>query len=148
MDTLIEKWGEVIAIALLNDGPLPIIPGDHLSTSGRPVAAWLESPGGTRRVHCCGLMSAIGLLALPHGMASVNRLFFKLGQFMPTVIAALVSRQLKAPMKSMQKYLDEGNSPLAYVSPAVFAQLMADQLEAVRAGSQGIRFDMRIVTRP
>lgn len=104
-----------------------------------------------QRVSCCGLMSAVGPLALPHsmdGMASANRLFFTLGRFMPTVIAALVSRQLKGSIKSMQNSIDEGKSPLADVSPEVFAQLMADQFEAVRTGSQGIQFDMRIVTRP
>ncbi len=96
-------------------------------------------------------MSGIGPLALLHsmdGMASVNSIFFTLGRFMPTVIAALVSRQVKASMKSMQHYIDEGKSPLADVSPEVFAQLMADQLEAIRTGGKGIRFDMRIVTRP
>ncbi len=48
------------------------------------------------RVRCCGLMSAIGPLALPHSMddmASVNRIFFTLGRFMSAVIAAFVSRQ-------------------------------------------------------
>ncbi len=102
------------------------------------------------RVRCCGLMSAIGPLALPHsmdGMASLNRIFFMLGRFMPTVIAALVSRQVKASMKTMQNSIDEGKSALADVSPEVFALLMADQHEAVRASSKGIRFDMRIVTR-
>ncbi len=81
-------------------------------------------------------------------MAPVNRIFFTLGRFMPGAVAALVSRQLKGSMKSMQKYIDEGTSPMADVSPEVFAQLMADQLEAVRTGGKGMRFDMSMVTRP
>lgn len=101
------------------------------------------------RVRCCGLMSAIGPLALPHsmeGMASVNRIFFTLARFMPALPGILVPGQFKSSMKSLQKYLDEGTSPLADVPPEVFAQLMADQLEAVRAGGKGITFDFSILT--
>lgn len=102
------------------------------------------------RVRCCGLMSAIGPLALPHsmdGMVSVNRIMFTLARFMPALPGFLVPRQFKSSMKSLQKHLDEGTSPLADVPPEVFAQLMADQLEAVRAGGKGITFDFGILTR-
>jgi len=102
------------------------------------------------RVTGCGLMSAIGPLSLPHsmdGMASVNRIVFTLARFMPALPGAFLPRQIKSSMKSMQKYIDEGTSPLADVPPHVFAQLIADQLEAVRAGGKGITFDMGIVTR-
>ncbi len=102
------------------------------------------------RVRCCGLMSTIGPLTLPHSMddmISANRIFFTLARFMPTLPGLLVPRQFKSSMKLLQKYLDEGTSPLADVPPEVFAQLMADQLEAVRAGGKGITFDFGILTR-
>lgn len=101
------------------------------------------------RVRCCGLMSAIGPLALPHsmdGMIAVNRIMFTLARFFPALPGLLVPRQLTSSMKSLKKYLDEGSSPLADVPPEVFAQLMADQLEAVRAGGKGITFDFSILT--
>lgn len=47
----------------------------------------------------------------------------------------------------MQKYIDEGTSPLADVPPVIFAPMMADQLEAVRTGGKGISFDFDILTR-
>ena len=101
------------------------------------------------RVRCCGLMSAIGPLALPHSMddmISVNRIFFTLARFMPALPGILVPRQFKSSMKSLQSYIDKGTSPMADVPPEVFAQLMADQLEAVRAGGKGITFDFGILT--
>src|SRR5215470_16667993 len=103
-----------------------------------------------QRVRCCGLMSAIGPLTLPHSMdtmISANRIMFTLARFMPALPGILIPRQFKSSMKSLQKYLDEGTSPLADVPPEVFAQLMADQLEAVRAGGKGITFDFGILTR-
>lgn len=103
----------------------------------------------SERVSCCGLMSGIGPLYLPHsmdGMASVNRLVFTTARFLPAIPGALLPRQIKSSVHSMQKYIDEGASPLADVSPAVFAQLMADQLEAVRTGGKGITFDMTLLT--
>ena len=57
---------------------------------------------------------------------------------MPVLPGLLVPRQLKSSMKSLQHHLDEGTSPLANVPPEAFALLMADQLEAVRAGGKGI----------
>jgi pimeloyl-ACP methyl ester carboxylesterase len=101
------------------------------------------------RVNCCGLMSTIGPLALPHaleGMASINRFVFSLARFWPALPGALLPGQIRSSMKSSQKYIDEGKSPAADVSPAVFARLAMDQLEAVRAGGKGITFDMRILT--
>ncbi len=82
-----------------------------------------------------------------NGMASVNRIVFTLARFMPALPGVFLPRQIKSSMKSMQKYIDEGTSPLADVPPRVFAQLIADQLEAVRVGGKGITFDMGIVTR-
>jgi len=49
-DALIEKWGEVIPIALLNVWSLPIIACYHLSANGRVAATWLDSPCRTRGV--------------------------------------------------------------------------------------------------
>ncbi len=101
------------------------------------------------RVRCCGLMSAIGPLTLPHSMdnmISVNRIMFTLARFMPALPGILVPRQFKSSMKSLQSYIDKGTSPMADVPPEVFAQLMADQLEAVRAGGKGITFDFDILT--
>jgi pimeloyl-ACP methyl ester carboxylesterase len=101
------------------------------------------------RVKRCALMSTIGPLALPHSMddmVSANRTFFRLARFMPALPGILVPRQLKSSMKSMQKYIDEGTSPLADVPPAIFAPMMADQLEAVRTGGKGISFDFGILT--
>jgi pimeloyl-ACP methyl ester carboxylesterase len=103
----------------------------------------------TERVHCCGLMSAIGPLAIPHGMdgmIGVNRIMFTLARFMPALPGLLVPRQFKSSLKSLQHYLDEGTSPLVDVPPKVFAQLISDQLEAVRAGGKGITFDFGILT--
>ncbi len=102
------------------------------------------------RLTCCGLMSTIGPLSIPHSMdsmASVNRIVLTLARFAPGLVGALLPGQVKASVKSVQKYIDEGTSPLADLPPAVFALLMADQLEAVRAGGKGIAFDMGIVTR-
>jgi len=101
------------------------------------------------RVRCCGLMSAIGPLALPHSMdemMSVNRLFFTLARFLPALPGVLVPRQFKSSMKSLQHAIDEGTSPLADVPPVVFAQMMADQQEAVRVGGKGISFDFGMLT--
>lgn len=110
------------------------------------LACAAELPGRVRR---CALMSAIGPLALTHGtngMARANRTFFRLGQYMPSLVAVLVVRQVRRSRASMERLVDEGTSPLPDVPPEAFAVMMADQFEAVRAGSQGVKSDMRIVT--
>jgi pimeloyl-ACP methyl ester carboxylesterase len=102
------------------------------------------------RVTCCGLMSGIGPLAIPHsmdGMASVNRIVFTLARFMPALVGTMLPGQIKTSMKSVQKYIERRESPVDDVSPTAFAQLVADQLEAVRTGGKGITFDMSIVAR-
>jgi pimeloyl-ACP methyl ester carboxylesterase len=101
------------------------------------------------RVTCCALMSAIGPLGMPHsldGMVTVNRIVFSIARLSPDLVGALLPGQVKASMKSIQKLIDEGKSPMPDISPTIFAQLMADQFEAVRAGGKGIAFDMRNMT--
>lgn len=66
---------------------------------------------------------------------------------MPELHGILVPRQFKSSMKSLQKHIDEGTSPLADVPPEAFALLIADRLEAVRAGGKGITFDFGLLTR-
>jgi len=120
-----------------------------LGTSGGGPFALACAAKISNRVRCCGLMSAIGPLALPHsmdGMMSVNRIFFTLARFLPVLPGVLVPGQFKSSMKSLQDYIDAGTSPLADVPPVVFAQMMADQQEAVRAGGKGISFDFGILT--
>ncbi len=118
-------------------------------SGGGPYALACASrlPGRVRR---CGLLSAIGPLALPRamdGLAPANRTFFRLGRYMPSLVAGLIARQVRSSRTSMQRFVDEGRSPLPDVSPGVFARMMADQSEAVRPGSKGVRFDLRNVTR-
>jgi pimeloyl-ACP methyl ester carboxylesterase len=120
-----------------------------LGASGGGPFALASAVKLPQRVRCCGLISAIGPLTLPHSMdtmISVNRLMFTLARFMPALPGILVPRQFKSSMKSLRKYLDQGTSPMADVPPEVFAQLMADQLEAMRAGGKGITFDFGILT--
>jgi pimeloyl-ACP methyl ester carboxylesterase len=120
-----------------------------LGASGGGPLALACAAKNPERVRCCGLLSAIGPLTIPHSMddmASVNRIFFTLARFIPSLTGVIVPRQFKSSMQSLQTYIDEGTSPLADVPPEAFALLMADQFEAVRTGGKGITFDFRILT--
>ena len=48
----------------------------------------------------------------------------------------------------MEQHIQEGTSPSADISPEVFAIMAADQREAIRAGGQGVVFDMKVLWRP
>jgi hypothetical protein len=48
----------------------------------------------------------------------------------------------------MEQYVQKGNSPSTGFSPEVYAIMTADQREAIRAGGQGIIFDMKILWQP
>jgi pimeloyl-ACP methyl ester carboxylesterase len=145
--SLLGYVGDVVALA----DTLQVDTFSVLGASGGGPFALACAAEIPERVRCCGLMSAIGPLALPHsmdGMIAVNRMMFTLARFLPALPGLLVPRQLTSSMKSLQHYLDEGTSPMADVPPEVFAQLMVDQLEAVRVGGKGITFDFGILTRP
>ena len=75
-----------------------------LGASGGGPFALACTAKNPERVRCCGLLSAIGPLTIPHsmdGMASVNRIFFTLAPFIPALTGVFV------PTLELARYVTE-----------------------------------------
>ncbi len=97
------------------------------------------------------LISGIGPLRLPHStrdMIRPNKIMFTLGRWSPRLAGFLLPRLIRSSLPSMEQHVQQGTSPSADVSPEVFAIMAADQREAIRAGGQGIVFDMKALWHP
>jgi len=119
------------------------------------------SGGGPYALACAYLMahrltfatvvSGIGMLRLPHsmqGMASLNRLMFTLGHVSPSLAALLLEKLIKSGLPKMQEQVQAGTSPSPDIAPELFALMVADQCEAISAGSNGLHFDMKMFWQP
>jgi pimeloyl-ACP methyl ester carboxylesterase len=105
----------------------------------------------SQRLTNAAVVSGIGPLSLPHstqGMQRPNRIMFSVGRFSPTLTGFLLPRLIKSSLPTLDKHVQAGTSPTSSISPEVFAIMAADQREAIRAGGQGIVFDMKMLWRP
>jgi pimeloyl-ACP methyl ester carboxylesterase len=127
---------------------------DHFAVAGvsgggpYALACAHELPG---RLTAAGVISGIGPLRLPdstRGMQRTNRIMFTLGRFSPAFAGFLLSRLIRSSLPTMEKHIQDGTSPTPDLSPEVFAIMAADQREAIRAGGQGLVFDMKMLWRP
>lgn len=103
------------------------------------------------RITVAALISGIGPLYLPNStrdMMQVNKMMFTLGRISPTLTGWALPRLVRSSLPSMEQHVQNGTSPSPDISPEIFAIMAADQSEAIRAGGQGIVFDMRILWRP
>jgi pimeloyl-ACP methyl ester carboxylesterase len=97
------------------------------------------------------LISGIGPLSVRHStrdMLRPNKIMFTVGRWSPRLAGFLLPRLIRTSLPSMEQHVQKGTSPSADLSPEVFASMAADQREAIRAGGQGITFDMKILWRP
>ena len=105
----------------------------------------------SQRLSTAAVVSGIGPLSLPHStrdMQRPNRIMFTIGRFSPTLTGFLLPRLIKSSLPTLDKHVQAGTSPSSSISPEVFAIMAADQCEAIRAGGQGIVFDMKMLWRP
>ncbi len=105
----------------------------------------------SQRLTSAAVVSGIGPLSLPHStqdMQRPNRLMFTLGRFSPALTGFLLPRLIKSSLPTLDKHVQAGTSPSSSMSPEVFALMAVDQREAIRAGGQGIIFDMKMLWRP
>jgi pimeloyl-ACP methyl ester carboxylesterase len=113
-----------------------------------PLACAYKIP---QRITVAALISGIGPLRLPHStrdMLRPNKIMFTLGRWSPGLTGFLLPRLIRSSLPSMEQHVQKGTSPSADLSPEVFAIMAADQREAIRAGGQGVIFDMKILWRP
>jgi pimeloyl-ACP methyl ester carboxylesterase len=113
-----------------------------------PLACAYKIP---QRVTVAALVSGIGPLSLPNstrGMVRMNRIMFTVGHLSPALTGRLLPRLIRSSLPSMEQHVQSGTSPSPDLSPEVFAIMTADQREAIRAGGQGVIFDMKILWRP
>lgn len=104
----------------------------------------------SQRLTSAAVVSGIGPLSLPHStqtMQRPNRIMFTLGRFSPAMTGFLLPRLIKSSLPALDKHVQAGTSPTASISPEIFAIMAADQREAIRAGGQGIVFDMKMLWR-
>jgi pimeloyl-ACP methyl ester carboxylesterase len=97
-----------------------------------------------------GLISGIGPLSLPGNireMIQANRIMFQVGRVSPRLAGLLLSHLIKSSLPSMEQHIKNGTSPTPDLSPEIFAIVAADQQETIRAGGQGIVFDMQVLWR-
>jgi pimeloyl-ACP methyl ester carboxylesterase len=105
----------------------------------------------SQRLTSAAVVSGIGPLSVPHstqGMQRPNRIMFTVGRFSPALTGFLLPRLIKSSLPTLDKHVQAGTSPSSDISPEVFAIMAADQREAIRAGGQGIIFDMKMLWRP
>jgi pimeloyl-ACP methyl ester carboxylesterase len=81
-------------------------------------------------------------------MVRPNKIMFTLGRWSPKLAGFLLPRLIRSSLPSMEQHIQQGTSPSPDLSPEVFAIMAADQREAIRAGGQGITFDMKILWQP
>lgn len=113
-----------------------------------PLACAYKIP---ERITIAALISSIGPLSLPNStrdMMQMNKMMFALGRFSPMLTGWALPRLIRSSLPSMEQHVQKGTSPLPEISPEIFAIMAADQREAIRAGGQGIIFDMKILWRP
>jgi pimeloyl-ACP methyl ester carboxylesterase len=82
-------------------------------------------------------------------MITPNRIIIGIGgRRFPGVTAALLRLMIRQSLPSMRKHVANRTSPTADLSPFVYALIAQDQAEAIRAGSQGIAYDLRSFWQP
>jgi pimeloyl-ACP methyl ester carboxylesterase len=104
-----------------------------------------------QQLSVAAVVSGIGSLRLKgstHGMQSMNRILFTLGHFSPGLTGLLLPVLLRSSLPSMEAHIRNGTSPVADLSPAVFAIMATDQREAIRGGGRGVSYDMRMLWQP
>jgi pimeloyl-ACP methyl ester carboxylesterase len=113
-----------------------------------PLACAYKIP---QRIIVAALISGIGPLRLPHStrdMVRPNKIMFTVGRWSPRLAGFLLPRLIRSSLPSMEEHVQKGTSPSPDLSPEIFAIMAADQREAIRAGGQGIIFDMKILWQP
>ena len=103
------------------------------------------------RMSLAAVVSGIGPLRAPgalRGMVGNNRLVFQLGRLSPAFAGWLLNRLLRMNLPAMDRYVREGASPTADISPEMFALVAADQREAIRQGGGGVAGDLRALWQP
>jgi pimeloyl-ACP methyl ester carboxylesterase len=113
-----------------------------------PLACSYKIP---QRITVAALISGIGPLRLPHStrdMLRMNKIMFTVGRWSPALAGFLLPRLIRTSLPTMEQHVQKGTSPSADLSPEVFAIMTADQREAIRAGGQGVIFDMKILWQP
>ncbi len=102
------------------------------------------------RITIAALISGIGPLRLPHStrdMLRMNKIMFTVGRLSPMLAGLVLPRLIRTSLPSMEQHVQKRTSPSVDLSPEVFAIMAADQREAIRAGGQGIIFDMKMLWR-
>lgn len=113
-----------------------------------PLACAYKIP---ERTSVAALVSGIGPLSVPNStrdMMRVNKTMFTLGRVSPALTGWLLPRLLRSSLPSMEEHVQKGTSPSTDISPDIFAIMTADQREAIRAGGQGVVFDMKVLWKP
>jgi pimeloyl-ACP methyl ester carboxylesterase len=107
-----------------------------------------EMPG---RLAAAVVVSGIGLLRQPQslkGMQSTNRIMLGLGRLSPALTGFLLPRLITKSLPSLDKQVRLGASPSPEIPPGIFATVVADQRESIRAGGRGVVYDMTALWRP
>jgi pimeloyl-ACP methyl ester carboxylesterase len=113
-----------------------------------PLACAYKIP---QRITVAALASGIGPLSLPNStrdMVGMNRMIFTLGRLSPRLAGFVLPRLIRASLRTVEQQAQESRTPSAEISPEVYAIMAADQREAIRAGGQGVTFDMKVLWQP
>jgi pimeloyl-ACP methyl ester carboxylesterase len=120
------------------------------ASGGGPYALACAAHLGTR-IRAAGLISAIGPLSVPPSTSTmpwIQRWLFGLGRIAPTLFGFTLACLTKANLPFMEKHVRAGTSPSPSLSPALFAIVVADQREALRAGTKGLTYDIKGYWQP
>jgi len=113
-----------------------------------PLACAYKFP---QRITVAAIVSGTGPLSQPNsmrGMMGMNRMVLTLGRLSPRLTGLVLPWIIGASLRSMEKHAQGNGSPSAGMSPEVYAIVVADQHEAIRAGGQGVTFDMKVLWQP
>ncbi len=88
-------------------------------------------------------MAPFTRLNVTNQMDAMNRRVFKLGRWSPALTSVLLTTLLRLSLPGMQKYVQNGTSPSADLSPELFAIVVHDLIEATRTGRRGIANDLK-----
>jgi pimeloyl-ACP methyl ester carboxylesterase len=119
-----------------------------LGASGGSPAAYACAERLSHRLSRAVIVSGIAPLTLPNslaGMASMNRLVFRLGRISPFLTSLLLTQMLKSSLPAMRKYVANNSSGSPDMEPELYAVLTEDLTEVTRTSRKGIAFDLKVL---